>query len=85
MDKNMLHYMDINSIAQQLHKNKLAPLDLVEHFLTRIESLNAKLNAFRIVCKDKALVEAKAASVAIKKKISFKSIIWDFLCNQKFI
>jgi amidase len=45
-------------LAELVRSNELKPRELVEFFLGRIESLNPKLNAFRVVMADEALAAA---------------------------
>jgi aspartyl-tRNA(Asn)/glutamyl-tRNA(Gln) amidotransferase subunit A len=40
-------------------------VELTEHYLARIEALEAKLNAYRLVCSDRAIHEARAAKGAL--------------------
>jgi aspartyl-tRNA(Asn)/glutamyl-tRNA(Gln) amidotransferase subunit A len=41
-------------------------VELAEHCIDRIESLDGRLNAFRLVCGERAINQAKAAEIAIK-------------------
>lgn len=56
-----LHCESITSLAQQIRQGSLSPVALTQHFLKRIETLNAHLKAFHLVCADKALADAEAA------------------------
>ncbi len=61
MADTALHHMTINSLAESIREGKLSPVELTEHCLSRIESLDKTLNAFRVVCRKNALKAAKAA------------------------
>ena len=65
MNKTPLHYQTITELARSIREGKLSPVELTEHYLARIESLEAKLNAYRLVCGDRAMDEARAAENAL--------------------
>jgi len=56
-----LHYANIVDLADSIRKGELTCLQLVEHCLSRIESMDGKLNAFQLVCKERALEQARSA------------------------
>jgi amidase len=51
-------------LAGLVRSREASPRELVEMFLARIESLNPRLNAFRVVLAEQALAEAEAADSA---------------------
>jgi aspartyl-tRNA(Asn)/glutamyl-tRNA(Gln) amidotransferase subunit A len=59
-------YLPLTELGRRLRSGELSPVALTEQFLGRIEALNGKLNAFRLVLKDRALAQAKAAETALK-------------------
>ena len=61
MKNTPLHFQSISELARRLRRNEISPVELTEHYLSRIDSLDAKLNAFRLVCRDRALEAARAA------------------------
>jgi len=56
-----LYCESIMSLAKQIRQGELSPVELTEHYLQRIQALDGRLNAFRLVCADKALADAKVA------------------------
>ncbi|MFH1241503.1 MAG: amidase [Pseudomonadota bacterium] len=66
MDKIPLHYHTITSLARRIREEGLSPVELTEHYLARIESLDPRLNAYRLVCHERALGEAHAAETALR-------------------
>ena len=59
-------YLPLTELGRRLRSGELSPVTLTEQFLGRIEALNGKLNAFRLVLKDRAMAQAKAAETALK-------------------
>jgi aspartyl-tRNA(Asn)/glutamyl-tRNA(Gln) amidotransferase subunit A len=66
MDDTPLHYETITVLAQYLRTGKITSVELVEHFLSRIKSLDGTLNAYRLVRRDEALSEAQAADITLQ-------------------
>ena len=66
MDKTPLHYQTITALAQSIRTGELSPVELTERYLSRIESLDDKLNVFRLVCPERALAEARTAEIALR-------------------
>jgi len=66
MSGSPLHLKTIRELAEIIRAGGLSPVDLTKHFLSRIQSLDEKLNAFRLVCRERALAEAKAAETALR-------------------
>lgn len=66
MEKLPLQDMSIASLAQQIRQGRLSPVELTECCLSRIESLDSKLGAFRVVCHERAMAEARAAEIALR-------------------
>ena len=52
MKNTHLHFQSISELARRLRRNEISPVELTEHYLSRIDSLDAKLNAFRLICRD---------------------------------
>jgi aspartyl-tRNA(Asn)/glutamyl-tRNA(Gln) amidotransferase subunit A len=61
-----LHYQSITELAPRLRQSEISPVELTEHYLARVESLDGKLNAYRLVCGDRAMEEARAAEAALR-------------------
>jgi aspartyl-tRNA(Asn)/glutamyl-tRNA(Gln) amidotransferase subunit A len=58
--------LGIVDLATKLEKRELSPLELLEHYLSRIDQVNPKLNAFVAVSADDARRAAKAAGDEIR-------------------
>lgn len=58
---NDLEFASIEILSSLLAKKKLSPVELTQLYLSRIERLNPKLNAFLTVASESALAEARAA------------------------
>ena len=61
-----LHYQTITELAGSIRARELSPVEITEHFLSRIESLEGNLNAFRLTCPERALAVARAAETALR-------------------
>jgi amidase len=60
-----LHDLTLLEQAAAVRARQLSPVELVEHYLERIERLNATVGAFVIVTPDLALDAARAAAQAV--------------------
>jgi aspartyl-tRNA(Asn)/glutamyl-tRNA(Gln) amidotransferase subunit A len=56
-----LHFQTLTELGGRLRSGELGPVALTEHLLERIGALDGKLNAFRLVTKDRARAQAEAA------------------------
>jgi aspartyl-tRNA(Asn)/glutamyl-tRNA(Gln) amidotransferase subunit A len=56
-----LEFASIEALSALLAKKKVSPVELTQLYLSRIERLNPKLNAFLTVASESALAEARAA------------------------
>ena len=66
MDRLPLHYQTITDLADGIRKGDFTSTELVQYLLDRIESLDGRLNAFRLRCPERALEQAAAADRQIK-------------------
>ena len=66
MTESPLHYETLIELAAQIRAGRISPTDIVEQHLERIESLDPKLNAYRMVCRERALAAAQAAATALQ-------------------
>jgi aspartyl-tRNA(Asn)/glutamyl-tRNA(Gln) amidotransferase subunit A len=60
-----LCYLTIREAGHLLKSRKLSPVELTRAFLTRIEQLDKRLNAYITVLPDRAMAEARAAEAAL--------------------
>jgi len=61
MEKLPLHYQTITDLADSLRKGEITSTQLTEKLLARIDSLDGKLNAFKLTCPEQAFERARAA------------------------
>ena len=61
-----IFYRSIDELSTGLRRGEFTPIELVESFLSRIDTLDEELGAFRLLCGDRALEEAEAAGAAIR-------------------
>jgi len=61
-----MYYDSIGELSRRIQDQTVSPVDVVEACLTRIETLNPRLNAFITVMADDARGQAKAAEAEIK-------------------
>src|SRR6185312_14594855 len=62
-----LHYKSATDLGALIRRKKISSLELLDHFLARIEKYNPKLNAIIWLDRDKARKRAKAADAALRK------------------
>ncbi|HKI99099.1 MAG TPA: amidase [bacterium] len=61
-----LHYQSIPELGRALRDGSLTPLALTEALLARIDKLNPALHAFKVVTRERALAEARAATERLR-------------------
>ena len=61
-----LHWQTIGQLSEQIHSGQLSPVDLMEHLLDRVQSLDEQLHAFRLVPRERAMAGAQAAELALR-------------------
>ena len=61
-----IFFQSIDELSAGLRRGEFTPLELVESFLSRIDTLDGELGAFRLLCGERALEEAEAAGAAIR-------------------
>jgi amidase len=62
-----LHYKSAVELAALIRRKKIGCLEMLDHFLARVEKYNPKLNAIIWMDTDKARKRAKAADAALRK------------------
>ncbi len=67
MVKDELYSLTIADVAALLRKKRISPVELTKAALTRVETLNPRLNAFITVTAERALREARAAEREIAR------------------
>jgi aspartyl-tRNA(Asn)/glutamyl-tRNA(Gln) amidotransferase subunit A len=67
MPNSPLHYQTITELAALIRKREITCVELVQHFVSRINRLEDKLNAYRLLCTKRALDRAEAAEKAFKE------------------
>src|SRR5882724_823078 len=61
-----LNFLSVVSLAEQIRRKQLSPVELVESHLTRIQELNPRLNAFVQIDAEGARRQAGAAEGAVR-------------------
>ena len=61
-----LHWQTIRQLSEQIHNGQLSPVDLMEHLLDRVQSLDERLHSFRLVSRERAIAGAQAAELALR-------------------
>jgi aspartyl-tRNA(Asn)/glutamyl-tRNA(Gln) amidotransferase subunit A len=64
---SQLHQLSITELARLIRTRQVSPLEVVEHFLRRIESINPRLNAFTTVAPEQALDNARTLTDEIMR------------------
>ncbi len=67
MSELPIHFRTITELAKNIRQKKISPVELVECFIDRIDSMDGSLNAYRCTCPEQALARAKAAEIDIYK------------------
>ena len=65
MNAETLCHLSLHDLSGRIRLGDVAPAEVVEAFLRRIEELNPRLSAFLTLCADRALEEAKRAAAEI--------------------
>jgi aspartyl-tRNA(Asn)/glutamyl-tRNA(Gln) amidotransferase subunit A len=62
-----MHDKTIAELSKELHNKDISSVELTQHFLSRINTLDKQLNSFITVTEEQALAEAKAADETIAR------------------
>lgn len=60
-----IHYRSIIELGRAIRTGELTTAAVAEHFLERIDALEPRLRAFTVVCRDRALAQARAADAQL--------------------
>ena len=60
-----IHYRSIVELGRAIRTGELTAVAVAEHFLDRIDALEPRLRAFTVVCRDRALAQARAADAQL--------------------
>src|SRR5215813_10954144 len=66
MTETPLHWLTISELSQRIRQGTLSPVELTEHMLSRLETLDDPLHAFKLVARERALAQAQAAELALQ-------------------
>ena len=75
---DQLHYKSATDLASLIRRKKVSALELLDHFLDRIEKHNPKLNAVIWMDREGARKRAKAADAArsVRRAIGLHRDAW---------
>ena len=60
-----IHHRTIVELGRAIRAGELSATAVAEHFLDRIEALEPRLGAFTVVCRERALAQARAADLQL--------------------
>ena len=58
MDKAAIPFLSVSELAELIKNREVSPVEVVESYLDRVDSLNERLYAYLTVCRDQALQAA---------------------------
>ena len=58
-----IHYRSIVELGQAIRGGELSAAAIAEHFLDRVDTLEPRLRAFTVTCRERALAQARAADL----------------------
>lgn len=65
IDRSFGQLPSIRELTRCIREHRMSPVDITERLLARIDKLNPHLNAFRVICRERALSEAEAAEARL--------------------
>ncbi len=65
MDKAEIPYLSVAQLGGLIESREVSPVEVVESYLDRIDSLNSRLYAYLTVCGDQALQSARESERAL--------------------
>jgi aspartyl-tRNA(Asn)/glutamyl-tRNA(Gln) amidotransferase subunit A len=69
MSETPIHFQTVAALARRIRSGETGPVALTEHFLDRIARLDPKLTAYRLVTRERALAQARAAETELRAGI----------------
>ena len=60
-----IHFRSIVELGQAIRSGELSAATIAEHFLDRIDTLEPRLRAFTVTCRERALAQARAADMQL--------------------
>ena len=60
-----IHYRTVVELGRAIRAGEQTAVAITEHFLERIDALEPRLGAFTVVCRDRALAQARAADTML--------------------
>ena len=67
MDKTDIPFLSASELSEVIRKREVSPVEAVEAYLDRIDSLDSKLYAYLTVCRDEAMQAAREAEQALAR------------------
>ncbi len=67
MSEIPVHFRTITELAKDIRERNISPVEVVESFIDRINSMDGFLNAYQCICPEQAFARAKAAEIDIYK------------------
>ena len=67
MEKAEIPFLTVVQLSELIKNRTVSPVDAVEAYLDRIDSLNGKLYAYLTVCRDEAMHAAKESEQALDR------------------
>ena len=65
MEKKDIPFLSVAELSELIGQKEVSPIEVVESYLERIDSLNFKFNSYLTVCREEALQSAREAEQAI--------------------
>ena len=67
MDKAEIPFLSVSQLSELIKNRQVSPVEAVEGYLDRIDSLNGRLYAYLTVCRDQALQDARESERALAR------------------
>ncbi len=67
MDNSEIPFLSVAQLSELIKTREVSPVEVVEGYLDRIDSLNDQLYAYLTVCRDEALQAARESERALAR------------------